>query len=238
MTAVEAVLLDVGGVFLLPDPDELIPVLVASGAKVDAQAVVRGHYAAIAAMDRDGPDWDRYRATLARCCGVPEANVPAAGAALRRLFDLNGASLWRRVVPGSIAALRRLADTGVSLGVVSNADGTIAELLMAGKICQIGAGEGVPVTVVVDSHVVGVAKPDPAIFVIALERLGVQPAGAVHVGDTAHADVEGARAAGVRPLHLDPYGDCPYPDGHHEHVRSLDDVVEIVTAAAAGSSMW
>jgi putative hydrolase of the HAD superfamily len=32
----------------------------------------------------------------------------------------------------------------------------------------------------------------------------------------------------VRPLHLDPFGDCPYPGDHHEHVASLADVAEFV----------
>ena len=229
MTApIEAVLLDVGGVFLLPEPRVLLPALRAAGADPDNEALARAHYAGIAAMDEAGPDWDIYRATLAICAGVPRAHVPAAAAELGRLFRSTGESLWSRVVPGSIDALRRLADAGVALGVVSNAAGTIAELLVAGKICQVGTGEGVPVTVVVDSHLVGMAKPDPRIFAIALAELGVAPEHAVHVGDTAHADVEGALAAGVRPLHLDPYGDCPYADGHHEHVRSLDDVVGLV----------
>jgi hypothetical protein len=30
-------------------------------------------------------------------------------------------------------------------------------------------------------------------------------------------------------LHLDPFGDCPYPEGDHEHVRSLADVVAIAS---------
>ncbi len=230
---IEAVLLDVGGVFLLPHPATLLPALQAAPSEPDDETLARAHYAATAAMDRSGPDWDLYRTTLATCAGVPESALPAAVDALGELFRSTGASLWSRVVPGSIDALRRLADTGVALGVVSNADGTIAECLVAGKIAQVGAGEGVPVTIVVDSHLVGMAKPDPRIFAIALERLGVAPERAVHVGDTAHADVEGALAAGVRPLHLDPYGDCPYDDGHHEHVRSLDDVVALVAAGAS-----
>lgn len=226
--SVEAVLLDVGGVFLLPDPTKLLPTLRAAGADPDEETLTRAHYAATAAMDRTGPDWDLYRSTLATYAGVPEAGVPAAAGAFATLFRTLGEGIWSRVVPGSIDALRRLADTGVALGVVSNAAGTIAEMLVAGKICQVGAGEGVPVTIVVDSHLVGMAKPDPRIFAIALDKLGVSPDRAVHVGDTAHADADGALAAGVRPLHLDPYGDCPYDDGHHEHVRSLDDVVALV----------
>ena len=47
------------------------------------------------------------------------------------------------------------------------------------------------------SAAVGVAKPNPLIFRYALERLGVEPAVAVHIGDSAKEDVEGALAAGV-----------------------------------------
>jgi putative hydrolase of the HAD superfamily len=53
----------------------------------------------------------------------------------------------------------------------------------------------------------------------------------VHVGDSLRYDVTGAQAAGVRPLHLDPYGFCPLPDGH-EHLRRLDDVISVIQGAA------
>ena len=82
-------------------------------------------------------------------------------------------------------------------------------------------GAGVPVGVIVDSAVVGVAKPDPAIFRIALDALGVPASGAVlYVGDSLRYDVAGALAAGLQPVHFDPYGYCPAPDGHR-HVSSL-----------------
>jgi putative hydrolase of the HAD superfamily len=57
--------------------------------------------------------------------------------------------------------------------------------------------------VVVTSAELGVAKPDPRLFLVALDALGVAPAGAVHVGDDLEADVAGARAAGVRPVLID-----------------------------------
>jgi putative hydrolase of the HAD superfamily len=47
------------------------------------------------------------------------------------------------------------------------------------------------------------------------------------VGDTGWADVAGARAAGVRPVHLDPHGFCPLPDDH-DHVVDLDGVTALV----------
>jgi putative hydrolase of the HAD superfamily len=82
------------------------------------------------------------------------------------------------------------------------------------------------VGVVLDSAVVGVSKPDPRIFALALDALGVPQSASgtvVHVGDSLRYDVTGAIAAGVRPLHLDPYGFCPAPDGH-EHIRRLDQI--------------
>ena len=49
---------------------------------------------------------------------------------------------------------------------------------------------------------------------------------AVHVGDSVHADVEGARAAGVTPVHFDPYGLCKAQG--HEHAASLVAVADLV----------
>ncbi len=82
--------------------------------------------------------------------------------------------------------------------------------------------------VIVDSHVVGVEKPDPAIFAFALEPMGLDPARCVYVGDTRFADVAGARAAGMIPLHLDPYGLCPAPAGH-AHATGMTDVADQLT---------
>lgn len=227
---VDAVLLDVGGVFLLPDPDKLAPVLHAAGAHPTREQVFRAHYAGTAAMDATrGPDWPAYRESLCRSLGVTAAAHAETVEALEELFE-GGASIWTAVVPGTVDALRALAATGYALGIVSNADGTIEAMLLDAAICQVGEGAGVPVTVVVDSTVVGISKPDPAIFTAALEELGVAPHRAVHIGDTAYADVEGAHAAGIHPLHLDPYGDCPYPPGHHDHVRSLAEVPAAIAA--------
>jgi putative hydrolase of the HAD superfamily len=148
---------------------------------------------------------------------------------------------WTHVGTGAMAGLRALAALGLPMGVVSNSDGTVqAELRRLGVCYAPGEppdapgeppdapGEpnapgaaGIPVGVVVDSAVVGVAKPDPAIFGIALDALGVPASGTVlHVGDSLRYDVAGALAAGLEPVHLDPHGFCPAPDGH-PHIRSL-----------------
>ena len=72
----------------------------------------------------------------------------------------------------------------------------------------------------------GVAKPDPAIFGIALDALGLPADGSVlHVGDSLRYDVAGAVAAGLQPVHMDPYGLCPAPDGHR-HIGSLTELAQ------------
>jgi putative hydrolase of the HAD superfamily len=228
-TRPEAVLLDAGGVLLLPNPWAVAAVLRAAGGSVDIDVIPRAHYAGTAAMDasRRLADWSRYFAVLARFAGVLPDRHDDAIAGLAALFGAPVPTLWNVVPDGVLEALRELDATGVAIAVVSNADGLVeAELRRA----------GVQIELVIDSTVVGVSKPDPEIFQLALNKLGVAPQAAVHIGDTASADVVGAIAAGVRPLHLDPFGDCPYPVGHHEHIRSLADVVAIIAAAPRGVS--
>ena len=60
----------------------------------------------------------------------------------------------------------------------------------------------------VDSHVVGVAKPDPGIFDHAVPYFdGVDRSRIVYVGDSVTMDIAGATAAGLHPVLLDPYDD-------------------------------
>jgi putative hydrolase of the HAD superfamily len=49
-------------------------------------------------------------------------------------------------------------------------------------------------------------KPDPRIFVIALDAMGLRADQVWYVGDMPGIDVVGARSAGIRPLVIDPYG--------------------------------
>ena len=86
---------------------------------------------------------------------------------------------------------------------------------------------------VADSTRAGVAKPDPAIFGLALEALGVPASGTVlHLGDSLRSDVDGALAAGLQPVHFDPYGFCPAPDGH-AHARSLGELAQAIARSGA-----
>jgi len=218
---VEAVFLDIGGVFHLPSHALVTAALRRAGVEADEALLDRAHYAGVAALEEwpggDDGIWTAYERAYVESLGAPAECVPDAVAELDVAFRAPG--IWGRLAPGSLDGLRALHATGVVLAVVSNSDGTLEGRLREEGICQVGPGRGVPMTIVIDSGVVGVAKPDPAIFRIALDACGVAPERALHVGDTVGADIDGALAAGVRPLHLDPYGYCR--DDSHVHIAEL-----------------
>jgi putative hydrolase of the HAD superfamily len=127
-------------------------------------------------------------------------------------------------VPGSLDALRRLRHTGVPIVAITNtAHGRAEESLRANHICQVGHGPGVELDAIVDSARVGVKKPDPRIFDIALRAVSCSPSRVVHVGDSVRTDVSGALNAGIRPIHFDPHSLCT--DRSHAHIMSLAEMV-------------
>ena len=220
----DAVWLDAGGVLVLPDPTVIAPLLEPYGGGAELERHRRAHYAAMAAKSRAGhgePEWSAYDEAYVRSVGVGDDLV---GVAARLLNACRVADLWRWPIPDSIAALRKLHAEGVPLAVVSNASGQIAETLERVQICQIGAGPLVSVRCIVDSHIVGVAKPNPAIFDVAARHFdGVDRSRIVYVGDSITMDVAGAMAAGLRPVLLDPFDD--HTDGDFERIRSIADLV-------------
>ena len=93
-------------------------------------------------------------------------------------------------VPGAVETLKLLRDRGLALAVVANWDCALAGHLADLRLGRLFAA-------VVTSAEVGVPKPDPAPFRLALDRLGVKPSRALHVGDEP-ADKAGALAVGMR----------------------------------------
>ena len=155
-----AVVLDAGGVLVVPHPDHLragIPELRATGAA--DRAVVRAHYAGVAAIDGFGlpASWEAYCTAFLLEAGVTSAGLRSAVPALREVIQ-SVPGLWSYIPPGVSDGLRRLAACGVALAVVSNSDGTIEAQLRADAVCQVGEGGGTPVAVVVDSHRCGKAR--------------------------------------------------------------------------------
>lgn len=224
LPAFDALTLDVGGVFVVPDHQRLAAALDAAGLACDPDSFWDAHHLAMHAVDADqapAETFDTYVPAFAHHLGHRDDAADQAIAALAPLFGPSG--LWTQPVPGSAEALRTLHGAGIPMAVVSNADGSVADLLQAAGVCQVGVGPLVPVVAIVDSGAVGVAKPDPAIFAPALEALGTDSARTLHVGDSVHYDIRGAQGAGMLAVHFDPGDLCTLTD--HPHITSLRDLL-------------
>jgi len=100
----------------------------------------------------------------------------------------------RKLASTTHALLETLRDRGLKLGLVSNA--IDPPDLLHRDLAELGVAERLDTAVF--SSEVGRRKPDPAIFELALERLGVDAADALFVGDTLATDIAGAAALGMR----------------------------------------
>lgn len=229
----DAVILDVGGVFLVPHYETVADAFTPWRITLDQAGAERAHYFGARALDASSDDLQElqhaYFFGYANAAGVPREEWPVAADRMRRGWAVPNLDVWRQHVRGSRDGLRQLAERGVKLGIISNSDGTVEEQLRRAEICQVGEGLGVPVLAIIDSGVVGVSKPEVEIFRHALDPLEVKPERAIYVGDTVRYDVRGARAAGLVPVHFDPYELCDARDDH-AHVRRLAEVGSLLEA--------
>lgn len=131
---------------------------------------------------------------LERMCELKGAPPPSRFAAAELFHRFSTAEAYE-VYPEVPGVLERLRRQGLKIGVVSNWDHRLPEVL--GHLGLAGSFD----TIVYSSRA-GVEKPDERIFHLALTELGVEPAAALHVGDGRLEDVEGAVAAGMLALHL------------------------------------
>ena len=115
-------------------------------------------------------------------------------ACFEALFEHYACFTAWRVFPEAAEALDEARREGFRVAVVSNFDRRLHRIL---------EGAGLSFEFVLTSADARVRKPDPAIFRQALDRLDLQPAEVLHAGDSAMADVAGARAAGIEPYLLD-----------------------------------
>lgn len=124
--------------------------------------------------------------------------------------------LWGCPVRGANETLTALKARGHRLGVVSNSDGTVDQRIEEAGLLH-------HFEVVVDSGVVGVEKPDPGIFGIALEAMSASPQETTYVGDLPSVDVLGARQAGLTPVLIDPLD--LFPEAGCRRIRGIADLV-------------
>jgi putative hydrolase of the HAD superfamily len=126
---------------------------------------------------------------------------------------------WQ-LYPETMTTLTALASRGFRLGVISNFDSRLFGLL-----------DGFGLTpffdpIVISTHA-GAAKPEGAIFTQALDRHKFRPEETLHVGDSLHADIVGARAAGMTPVLIDRKATTEtMPD--YVYINSLVELLKIV----------
>lgn len=147
---------------------------------------------------------------------------PCSRAEAERLHQAYGrlyAEQWR-AFDESAEALLNLKQAGYRLAVITNGDG----VQQRGKLQQTGLAPLFEHVLV--SGDVKVAKPDPAIFRLSEQALGLSPDQLAYVGDRTDADVAGAKAAGWLPIWLDRKG-MPGSDAGHEGVVVVHRLIEI-----------
>lgn len=227
---VKAVLLDSLGTLLelRPVAPRLRTELASRGIDVSEDAAGRAfaaevdYYLAHHVEGRDADSLDRLRddcaAVTADALAIERERVGAVRAALL------AAIAWR-AFPDAAPALGALRAAGLRLVVASNWDCSLGEALA-------GAGLGGLVDAVVTSAEVGAAKPDPAVFSVALAAARCSAAEAVVVGDSLERDVAGARACGIESILLARSGTSGVNDagGAVAVVDSLDEARSLILA--------
>lgn len=217
----DAIFFDAGNTLIFINPKVLLPLFEAEGARIDEATFWEAEFRARLNLSRtveagssgtEGHVWKGYFESLFLGCGVPPDGVERVGLLARAAHDRG--ELWTYVDPATPPALEALKEDGFRLAVISNADGRVEGLLRK-------AGVHAHLEFVLDSHLEGVEKPDPEIFLRACRRMKVDPGRALYVGDLFPVDVIGARKAGLEAILLDPTGRLEYPVTRIPNVAAL-----------------
>jgi putative hydrolase of the HAD superfamily len=223
VTRIRAVLLDALGtlVELQPPAPRLRRLLREAGFEASEEQAGAGFAAEIAYyLDHhlEGADRERLERLRDRCAdemrralGIPGLDHASARRAMLGALEFTA-------YPDVLPALRELRARGLTLVVASNWDCSLPDWLRPTGILELVDG-------VVTSAEVGEAKPSPRVFERALAVARVSPDEALHVGDKIDNDVQGAAAAGVRPVLLQRVGD---PPPEVEAIRSLSELVALL----------
>jgi putative hydrolase of the HAD superfamily len=231
----DCVLFDAGDTLLAPAPSfqgRFVAVAAEQGVPLEEAAVDAAIAAAVRAAawpdDWTDPATQRdfwigfYQDVLTRLSHGGDDGMELAEALFASFSDPASYRLFDDVRP----ALDELAGRGITLGVVSNFEPWLADVLALQGIDHLFA------TVAI-SGVLGVAKPDPQIFEAALAEARADPSATVHVGDQPANDVAAARSVGITPVLIDRYARYPEPDDAHR-VEDLTGLVKLVIGQGSG----
>jgi putative hydrolase of the HAD superfamily len=163
---------------------------------------------------------------------------------LARIFGLDAGLLDERVTDGmcrawleptfqvgrlyhdSLVTLAKLRSGGLKTGLVSNTPWGSPGAMWREELARLGLAPLLDALVFCTD--VGRRKPDPRPFLACCEQLGVQPDEAIFVGDHPRWDVEGAAAAGLRPVLIDRGGSAQDSSA----VADLSELLALVSAQA------
>ena len=137
----------------------------------------------------------------------------------RALYETFSNTSSYRLYDDARPAMDALEQAGYRLGLISNFDSWLQKMLV-----EMEVGHRFDTAVI--SGIEGIEKPDPAIYRLAVERAGVAPEAAAHVGDSPAMDIEPAAAAGMRPVLLDRTG--RYPDSGYLRITRLQDLAAAI----------
>jgi HAD superfamily hydrolase (TIGR01549 family) len=140
--------------------------------------------------------------------GVPDSTIRPALDAMYRVSQAH----WQAEAD-AVSTLTLLREQGYRLGLISNAgdDADVQSLVDKARLRPF-------FDVILTSAALGIRKPNPRIFDLALQRMEADPAGAVMVGDTLGADILGARNAGLRSIWVIRRADTP---GNRAHAGTI-----------------
>ncbi len=236
-TTIRAVFFDAGNTLLLPHPsveEVCAQVLAGSGYHPSPEDLRRGLERAEryyeerywsddtfwASEEEAAAMWSEMYALAVAEAGVEEDAARGLG---RKLYDEFGRGDRWALYPDVLPAMERLRDMGMRMGIISNWD-----VRLPGLCHHLGLSPYLEF--VISSANLGRIKPEASIFRLALERVGVAPWEAVHVGDHYYADVMGARAAGIHPVLLDRWELAAGPDC--AVITSLEELPDLVMSGA------
>jgi putative hydrolase of the HAD superfamily len=231
-----AVFFDAGETLVHPSPSfaELFATIVTrEGHPRDAVDIAEGLTTVSSAFHRAAREHDLWTTTPERSrrfwsavydrflevLGIPDG-TGLTDTLYREFTDLGNYAAFTDVPP----ALERLRDDGIPMGIVSNFEPWLEDLLHRLELTPFFA-------VRVISGIEGLEKPDPAIFRLALDRAGIAPAEAVYVGDIPDFDVAPTAALGMFPVLIDRRGRHAGFDGPGVRITSMDELSSVLEAA-------
>ena len=139
------------------------------------------------------------------------------------VFDAFGGPAYWTLYPETLGTLKTLKERGYELGIVSNFDSRLFNVLR-------GLGLAELFDTVTISSLAHAAKPAPRIFRLALDKHAMDAGDAVHVGDSRRDDVEGARKAGLQAVLLERESQLAPAASHVPTIRSLEQLPALLAA--------